>query len=215
MMFRDRRDAGQQLGVRLRKFFEQNAEDPAEILVLGLPRGGVPVAFEVALALDAPLDMFVVRKLGAPGHEELAMGAIASWGVQELNIEVIEALSITAAQIEDTAAREGRELERRERLYRGDRPSVDVSGKSIVLVDDGLATGYTMRAAVAALRQQRPKKIIVAAPVAAHSICEVLEKEADAAICLYIPMEFTAVGEWYRDFAQTSDDEVRSLLEWQ
>jgi putative phosphoribosyl transferase len=215
MQFRDRTDAGQQLGVRLREIFEQNAEEPAQVLVLGLPRGGVPVAFEVALALNVPLDIFVVRKLGAPGHEELAMGAIASGGICELNAEVIDALKITASQIEETAAREGRELERREQLYRGDRAPLEVSGKSVVLVDDGLATGYTMRAAVAALRQQHPRQIVVAVPVAARSTCEEVEKEADAAVCLYTPLEFMAVGEWYRDFAQTSDDEVRSLLERQ
>jgi len=214
MLFRDRRDAGQKLGVQLRKFFEQNAaEEPAQVLVLGLPRGGVPVAFEVALALNASLDIFVVRKLGAPGHEELAMGAIASGGIRELNAEVIDALKIAASQIEEIAAREGHELERRERLYRGDRSPLEVSGKSAVLVDDGLATGYTMRVAVAALRQLHPEKIVVAVPVAARSVCEEVEKKADAVVCLYTPMEFTAVGEWYGDFAQTSDDEVRSLLE--
>jgi predicted phosphoribosyltransferase len=214
MLFRDRRDAGQKLGVQLRKFFEQNAaEEPAQVLVLGLPRGGVPVAFEVALALNASLDIFVVRKLGAPGHEELAMGAIASGGIRELNAEVIDALKIAASQIEETAARERHELERRERLYRGDRSPLEVSGKSAVLVDDGLATGYTMRVAVAALRQLHPEKIVVAVPVAARSVCEEVEKKADAVVCLYTPMEFTAVGEWYGDFAQTSDDEVRSLLE--
>lgn len=212
MLFRNRMDAGQQLGVRLRKLFEGNAKELAQVIVLGLPRGGVPVAFEVALALNAPLDIFVVRKLGAPGHEELAMGAIASGGIRELNAEVIDALKVAASQIEETAAREGHELERRERLYRGDRSPLEVSGKSAVLVDDGLATGYTMRVAVAALRQLHPEKIVVAVPVAARSVCEEVEKKADAVVCLYTPMEFTAVGEWYGDFAQTSDDEVRSLL---
>ncbi len=212
MLFRNRTDAGQQLGVRLRKLFEGNAKELAQVIVLGLPRGGVPVAFEVSLALNAPLDIFVVRKLGAPGHEELAMGAIASGGIRELNAEVIDALKVAASQIEETAAREGHELERRERLYRGDRSPLEVSGKSAVLVDDGLATGYTMRVAVAALRQLHPEKIVVAVPVAARSVCEEVEKKADAVVCLYTPMEFTAVGEWYEDFAQTSDDEVRSLL---
>lgn len=215
MLFRDRTDAGQQLGVRLRIFFDQNDEETAQVLVLGLPRGGIPVAFEVAAVLNAPLDIFVVRKLGAPGHEELAMGAIASGGIRELNAEVIDALKITASEIEETVAREGRELERREQLYRRDRAPLQVCGRSVVLVDDGLATGYTMRAAMAALRRQRPEKIVVAVPVAARSICEEAEKEADAVVCLYTPLEFTAVGEWYEDFAQTSDDEVRSLLEQQ
>jgi predicted phosphoribosyltransferase len=212
MLFRDRTDAGQRLGVSLQELFKQD-EDPGQVLVLALPRGGVPVGFEVALALGAPLDVFVVRKLGAPGHEELAMGAIASGGIRELNAEVVDALRITPAQIEEATAREARELGRREQLYRGNRSPLEVIGRSIVLVDDGLATGYTMRAAVAALRQQNPKQIVAAVPVAARSTCEELEKEADAAVCLYTPLEFMAVGQWYRDFAQTSDEEVRSLLE--
>lgn len=214
MLFHDRTDAGQRLGKRLQELFQKEGAT-GEVLVLALPRGGVPVAFEVALALNAPLDVFVVRKLGAPGHEELAMGAIASGGIRELNTEVVDALRITPSQIEETAAREARELERREQLYRGDRSPLKVSGKSTILVDDGLATGYTMRAAVAALRQQRPKQIVVAVPVAARSTCEELEREADAVVCLHTPFDFMAVGQWYRNFEQTSDEEVRSLLERQ
>lgn len=214
MLFHDRTDAGQRLGKRLQELFRQKGTS-GDVLVLALPRGGVPVAFEVALALNAPLDVFVVRKLGAPGHEELAMGAIASGGIRELNTEVVDALRITPLQIEVTAAREARELERREQLYRGDQSPLEVSSKSIILVDDGLATGYTMRAAVAALRQQHPKQIIVAVPVAALSICEELEREADAVVCLYTPFDFMAVGQWYQNFEQTSDEEVRHLLERQ
>ncbi len=183
------------------------------MLVLALPRGGVPVAFEVALALDVPLDIFVVRKLGAPGHEELAMGAIASGGVRVMNAEVLDALRITPLQIEQAAVREAQELERREQLYRRGRAALEVSGKSILLVDDGLATGYTMRAAIAALRQKDPLRIIAAVPVSARSACEELDKEADAAVCLYMPLEFMAVGQWYRNFAQTSDEEVRDFFD--
>ncbi|HEY5380915.1 MAG TPA: phosphoribosyltransferase [Acidobacteriaceae bacterium] len=216
MLFQDRVEAGQRLGARLREFVQQELaaqkSQQEALLVLALPRGGVPVGFEVARMLHAPLDVFVVRKLGAPGHEELAMGAIASGGVCVMNEEVVEALRITPAQMEETTARELQELERRERAYRGERAPLEVSGRTIFLVDDGLATGYTMRAAVAALRQEHPKRIVVAVPVAARSTCEELDKEADAALCLYTPFEFVAVGQWYRNFAQTSDDEVRALL---
>lgn len=212
MFFRDRADAGRRLGISLQDIFKQRAAEQQPMLVLALPRGGVPVAFEVALALNVPLDIFVVRKLGAPGHEELAMGAIASGAIRVMNDDVIDALRITPSQIEQTADREVQELERREQLYRGDRAPLDVSGKSIILVDDGLATGYTMRAAIAALRQKEPLRIIAAVPVSARSTCEELDKEADAAICLYMPLDFMAVGQWFQDFAQTSDEEVRNLL---
>jgi predicted phosphoribosyltransferase len=226
MVFQDRVEAGQHLGARLREFIRQDlaAQKPVPallpVLVLALPRGGLPVGFEVARELGAPLDVFVVRKLGAPGHEELAMGAIASGGVRVMNDKVVKALRITPAQIEETTARELQELQRRERAYRGERAPLKVSGRTVLLVDDGLATGYTMRAAVAALRQKDPKRIVVAVPVAARATCEELHKEADAALCLFTPLEFVAVGQWYRNFTQTSDDEVRALLdraagEWQ
>jgi predicted phosphoribosyltransferase len=212
-VFRDRVDAGQQLGARLKEFAGREFAQDEAVLVLALPRGGVPVGFEVAAALGAPLDVFVVRKLGAPGHEELAMGAIASGGVRVTNDEVLRAMRVTPMQMEETAAKELQELERREQEYRGDRAPLAVKGRTIVLVDDGLATGYTMRAAVAALRQMSPKRIVIAVPVAARSTCEELESEADAVLCLYTPFEFVAVGQWYGNFAQTSDDEVRELLE--
>jgi predicted phosphoribosyltransferase len=210
MLFRDRADAGQRLGERLRELVKPEQETA---VVLALPRGGVPVGFEVANALRAALDVFVVRKLGAPGHEELAMGAIAAGGVRVMNDEVVRALRISAAQIEETTARELRELERREEAYRGDRPALEVSGRTILLVDDGLATGYSMRAAVAAVRQRGPARIVVAVPVGARPTYEAIEKEADAVVCLQTPFDFEAVGQWYVNFAQTSDAEVRALLE--
>lgn len=212
MRFNDRSDAGRQLALIARDFLEQWAVTRDSVLVLALPRGGIPVGFEIAQALGVPLDVFVVRKLGTPGHEELAMGAIASGGARVINKEVIQAFGISPAQIEQTTAREGQELKRREELYRGHRSPPEVRGKTILLVDDGLATGYTMRAAIAALKQERPKHVIVAVPVAARSTCEQLEKEADAAVCLYTPFDFMAVGQWYQNFTQTSDEEVRRLL---
>jgi len=211
-MFADRIDAGQRLGANLREFVDRECAGD-EIVVLALPRGGVPVAYQVAKALGSSLDVFVVRKLGAPQQPELAMGAIASGGVRVINNEVVHALRITPEQLADTAEREAIELERREHAYRGDRAPVDVSGKCVLLVDDGVATGYTMRAAVAALRQREPKKIIIAVPVAAKDTFEELKLHADAVICLMTPFDFAAVGQWYRHFDQTSDDEVRVLLE--
>jgi len=206
--FLDRRDAGRQLAARLAGY----ADDPG-VLVLGLPRGGLPVAFEVARVLQAPLDVFVVRKLGAPGHRELAMGAIASGGLRVLNSDVIEALGITPAEVESVAARELREVERQQKAFRGDKPLPDLLGRTIVVVDDGLATGSTMRAAVGALRQSNPASIIVAAPVAAaETVCR-LRQEADRVVCLSAPYDFHAVSMWYEDFSQTSDEEVRNLLE--
>jgi putative phosphoribosyl transferase len=211
MIFRDRVEAGERLGARLREYVRNEfAGEP--LLVLALPRGGVPVGFEVARALDAPLDVLVVRKLGAPGHEELAMGAIAAGGAAVVNDEVVKALRVTQAQMDAIAAREFEELRRREQAYRGGEAARNVRATTVVLVDDGLATGYTMRAAVAALRQESPKRVVVAAPVAARSTCEELEQEADAVLCLFMPFDFVAVGQWYRNFAQTSDDEVRRLL---
>jgi predicted phosphoribosyltransferase len=207
MLYRDRYEAGRVLGERLASLAGQ-----PDLLVLGLARGGVPVAWEVARRLGAPLDVFVVRKLGFPGHEELAMGAIASGGVMVLNPEVI-AYGVDRAEIERVTQREQRELERRERVFRGDRPPMRVAGRTVVLVDDGLATGSTMRAAVRALRQEGAGRIIVAVPVAAPSVCAEMEAEADQVVCAATPEPFRAVGLWYEDFAQTSDEEVRELLD--
>ena len=205
--FRDRHDAGQRLAAKLTRY----ANRP-DVIVLGLPRGGVPVAYEVALAVDAPLDVFLVRKLGVPGQEELAMGAIASGGVRVLNEEVVRTLGIPDEVVEAVAAREQRELERRHRLYRGKPPAPRVEGRTVILVDDGLATGSTMRAAVAALRRQRPARIVVAVPVGAPQTCEDFRDEADEAVCARTPEPFHAVGAWYEDFSQTTDEEVRELL---
>jgi putative phosphoribosyl transferase len=182
-------------------------------LVLALPRGGVPVAYEVAKSLGAPLDVFLVRKLGLPGHEELAMGAIATGGARVLNYEVVRGLDIPSRMIDEVAAREQRELARRERAYRDDRPAPDVQGRTVILVDDGLATGSTMRAAVVALRQQHPARIVIAVPAAASSVCAELGAEVDEIVCAVTPEPFYAVGLWYADFSPTSDDEVRDLLQ--
>jgi len=183
-----------------------------DVVILALPRGGVPVAFEVARALHAPLDVFLVRKLGVPGREELAMGAIASGGVRVLNDEVVWTLQIPDEVIDQVTAEEQRELERREREYRGDRPALDVSGRWVILIDDGLATGSSMRAAVAALRLKGPARIVVAVPVAAASTCEAMQTVADEVVCIRTPEPFGAVGLWYDDFSQTTDEEVRELL---
>jgi predicted phosphoribosyltransferase len=208
MLFRDRRDAGRQLAARLARYAGR-----ADLLVLALPRGGVPVAYEVARALHAPLDVFVVRKLGVPGREELAMGALASGGVRVLNQEVVHALQIPEEVIDEVTAAEQAELERRERAYRDDRPPPEVHGRTVFIVDDGLATGSTMHAAVAALRQLDPARIIVAVPVAAPEACADFEGEADETVCAETPQPFYAVGLWYGDFSQTTDDEVHELLE--
>jgi putative phosphoribosyl transferase len=205
--FLDRCDAGRQLAVRLQDYAGHSG-----VLVLGLPRGGVPVAYEVARALHAPLDVFVVRKLGVPGHRELAMGAIASGGLRVLNASVIDALGITAVVLESVAAAELRELERQERTYRDAAPQPNLAGRIVIVVDDGLATGSTMKAAVRALRQSGPKQIIVAVPVAATETARSLAEEVDV-VCLSTPTEFQAVSTWYADFSQTSDEEVRNLLE--
>ena len=207
--FRNRREAGRLLAERLTAY----ASRP-DVLVLALPRGGVPVAYEVAQALGAPLDIFIVRKLGIPGYEELAMGAVATGGVRVLNEQIVGGLRIPEYIIDGVAAQEQQELARRERLYRGGRPPPEVRGKTIILVDDGLATGATMLAAVKALRQQQPARIVVAVPTAAAETCEELRKEVDEVICAMTPQPFEAVGRWYEDFTQTTDEEVRELLGW-
>jgi len=206
--FQDRRDAGRLLAADLADY----ATRP-DVRVLALPRGGVPVAFEVARELDAPLDVFVVRKLGVPWHEEYAMGAIASGGVVLLNEEVVRAAGVSDADVARVLQAEREELERRERRYRGNRPPPDVAGNTVILVDDGLATGSTMLAAVAALRQEHPARIVVAVPVAAPETCDALRKVADEVVCSTTPEPFLAVGLWYADFSQTSDEEVHELLE--
>lgn len=182
------------------------------MIVLGLPRGGVPVAAEVAAALGAPLDVFVVRKLGVPGHDELAMGAIADGGVRVLNPSVIAGLRISPDEIDRVADREARELERRARAYRDDRPPPELAGKIAVVVDDGLATGSTMRAAVSAVRARQPHRVVVAVPVGAASTCAELAAEADEVVCARTPPNFQAVGQWYVDFSPTTDDEIAHLL---
>jgi predicted phosphoribosyltransferase len=207
MIFRDRVEAGRRLAAQLTDY----ANRP-DVLVLALPRGGVPVAFEVAEALRAPLDIFLVRKLGVPGHEELAMGAIATGGVRVINEDTVRHLQIPGEVIDAVAMDEQRELERRERAYRNDRPAPDVCGKTVVLVDDGLATGSTMRAAAAALRKQEPARIVVAVPVSAVQTCDEYRMGADEIVCAVTPEPFQAVGLWYEDFSQITDDEVRDLL---
>jgi putative phosphoribosyl transferase len=206
-MYLNRRTAGAELGRKLERYVDRD-----DVVVLGLPRGGVPVAFEVAQALGADLDIFLVRKLGVPGHRELAMGAIASGGVRVLNHDVISWLQIPDQVIDDVAREEQAELERRERVYRDDRPPVDLRQRIVVLVDDGLATGSTMRAAVEAARKCEPSRIVVAVPVAPRSTCAQFENIADEVVCAQTPEPFSAVGMWYREFSQTTDEEVRELL---
>ena len=205
-IYDDRLHAGRVLAERL-----AHLQGHEGLLVLALPRGGVPVAFEVARALHAELDVFIVRKLGYPGHEEYAMGAIASGGVRVMNAD--PGVAVSQQEIESVVHREQAEVVRRERLYRGSRPPVNVAGRTVIVVDDGLATGATMRAAVAAIRRQGPGRLIVAVPVGAAETCAVLGREADEVVCAETPSPFRAVGLWYRDFPQTTDDEVRTLLE--
>jgi predicted phosphoribosyltransferase len=206
-LFRDRREAGRLLAAKLTAY----ANRP-DVIVLALPRGGVPVGYEVARALGAPLDVFVVRKLGVPGYEELAMGAVATGGVRVLNDQVVSRLGIPEHVIDAVAAHEQQELALRERLYRGGRPPLDVRNRTVILVDDGLATGATMHAAIAALRQLHPARIVVAVPTASPETCEEMRAEADDVICAVTPEPFQAVGRWYQDFSQTMDEEVQDLL---
>ena len=205
--FRNRVDAGRILARALAAY-----GGTPDLLVLALPRGGVPVAFEVARTLRAPLDVFVVRKLGMPGHEEYAIGAIASGGVMVVNDEAVQAFGITQAELDAVASEERLELERRERSYRGGRPPPDLRGKTVILVDDGLATGSTMRAAVAALRLEGVRRLVVAVPTGAPETCDEIGALVDDLICAITPEPFQAVGLWYEDFGQTTDEEVRDLL---
>jgi putative phosphoribosyl transferase len=205
--FQDRKEAGRVLAESLREFAQDRS-----VLVLALPRGGVPVAYEIARSLGLPLDVFIVRKIGVPGYEELAMGAIASGGVRVLNERVVERVGISEHQIESVVAREQQEIERRELEYRGDLPPLNVRGRKVILVDDGLATGATMRAAVQALREMGASKIVVAAPVGSDEAVDRIAMIADGVVCPLQPEDFQAVGQWYDDFAQTSDEEVRELL---
>lgn len=207
MLFEDRFDAGRFLASKLHAYANRSGA-----VVLALPRGGVPVGFEVAKILNLPLDVFVVRKLGVPGYEELAMGAIASGGIRVVNEDVVEKAGIPEDVIEAVAAEEEQELERRERDYREGRPPLNVQGRTVILVDDGLATGSSMRVAVLALRKKRPAQIVVAVPVGAPAACAEFESEVDETICAITPEPFQSVGQWYRDFSQTSDEEVRDLL---
>ncbi len=206
--YADRRDGGRRLAERLARYGGRD-----DVVVLGLPRGGVPVAAEVAAALDAPLDVFLVRKLGVPGHEELAMGAIASGGVRVVNADVIRSIGIREDELEAVAERELKTLVAQERDYRGDAPPVDVHGRTAILVDDGLATGATMRAAIRALRGLGAAAIVVAVPTAPRETCESLSREVDDVVCATTPDPFTAVGIWYRDFRPVSDEQVRELLD--
>jgi putative phosphoribosyl transferase len=209
MIFHDRTDAGRKLAAQL----QQYGKGRSDVTVLGIPRGGMPVAFEVATALNAPLDLFIARKLGVPGQEELAFGAIASGGVRVLDPEIVEAVGISERRIEEITGRERSELERREQAYRGDRPPVEVYGRTAILVDDGIATGSSMRAAIFALRALRPERIIVAVPVAPPSTCKRLRLEVDELVCVATPEFFDAIGRFYEDFSQVSDQEVRNLLQ--
>ena len=214
-MFRDRTEAGQKLAHKLKSY--ANRQD---LLVLGLPRGGVPVAFEVAMSLNAPLNVLLVRKLGVPGREECAMGALAklprmefaSSSIQILNQEIVERRQISKAAIASVASREQRELQRRESAYRSDCTFIDICDRTVILVDDGIATGATMQAAILAVKQQHPKQIIIAIPVAASEICNELQIKVDRIICIKVPEQFNSVSFWYQNFSQTTDAEVRDLL---
>jgi len=208
MIFANRTEAGQELALRLRKYANRD-----DVIVLGAPRGGVPVAFEVARDLRAPLDVFVLRKLGVPDREELAFGAIASGGIRILDWDTVEGLGISGFDIDRVTRAEQQELERRERAYRSGKPPLDVSGLTVILVDDGMATGSSMRAAIRALRQMKPARIVIAIPVAPFSTCNQLQFEVDELVCLQMPEPFYGVGRFYDDFSQVSDEEVKALLD--
>jgi putative phosphoribosyl transferase len=208
MQFRDRGEAGRMLAGKLMKYAGRS-----DVVVLALPRGGVPVAYEVARELHAPLDVFLVRKLGLPGHAELAIGAIAGDGVRVLNKAVIRALHISSETIAAVCAEERAELKRRERIYRGERPALPLHDRTVILIDDGLATGSSMRAAVVAVRRRKPDRIVVAVPVGATGTCAEFENHVDEVFCIGTPEPFIAVGLWYGDFSQTTDQEVQQLLQ--
>jgi putative phosphoribosyl transferase len=208
MIFTNRTEAGQELARRLRKYANRK-----DVIVLGVPRGGVPVAFEVATALGAPLDVFVLRKLGVPGHEELAFGAIGSGGVRVVDPDIVEGLGISDLDIKLVTRAEKQELERRERAYRGKRTPLEVSGMITILVDDGIATGSSMRAAIRALRQMKPARIVIATPVAPASTCNRLRLDVDELVCVEMPEPFYGIGQFYADFSQVSDEEVNELLD--
>jgi len=207
-VFADRQDAGRELAMLV-----QRSQPTGDLVVLALPRGGVPVAYEVATALEATLDVFLVRKLGTPGHPELAMGAIASGGTRVINDDVVQALHIPQQDIDEVASREQAELERRDVAYRRGRPLTPLAHRTVILVDDGLATGSTMKAAVRAVKQHSPARVIVAVPVGAPETCRALREIADDVICARTPTGFSAVGQWYRDFSQTTDEDVVALLD--
>jgi putative phosphoribosyl transferase len=206
--FQNRREAGKLLALKLARY-----ADRPDLLVLALPRGGVPVAFEVSQALRAPLDVFVVRKLGMPGNEELALGAIATGGGVAMNVDLVEAYRIPERVIESIAAREAEEIARRERLYRGDKPAPQISGRTVILIDDGLATGASMNAAIGTLRKQNPAKIVVGVPISAPEVCDEFHSGVDEIVCAITPEPFYSVGTWYQDFSPTTDEEVHELLE--
>lgn len=206
--FRDRRDAGRKLAQELLAY-----KDRSDVTVLALPRGGVPVAYEVALALNAPLDIFIVRKLGLPGREELAIGAIASGGIRVLNNDIVHMLSIPQEVIDFVAQRELLELNRREQSYRGNRPAIEISHRTVILIDDGLATGASMRAAVAGVHTQHPTRVVVAVPTASPEAVDAFRGQVDEIICVMVPEQFYGVGKWYEEFKQIGDEEVRMLLE--
>lgn len=208
MIFKNRQEAGRELATRLAKY--ANRED---VLVLGVPRGGIPVAFEVASALHVPLDIFVLRKLGVPGHEELAFGAIGSGGVRILNADIVDQLGISELDIAAATKEQTKELERREQRYRGNRPPLDVRGRTVILVDDGIATGASLRAAIHAIRKMTPAAIVAAVPVAPRTSCHLIRREVDELVCLDTPEFFFAIGEFYRDFSQVSDEQVVELLD--
>lgn len=208
MIFPNRTEAGRELAKRLSAY-----GDRKDVIVLGIPRGGVPVAFEVAGALGAPLDVFIARKLGVPGHEELAFGAVASGGVRYLDKQTVEALGISDAEVARVTEQEKKELERRENVYRGGRPALSVERLTAILVDDGIATGASMLAAIAALRQMKPARVVVAVPVAPPSTCERLRPEVDDLVCVYAPEFFYAIGQFYGDFSQVTDEEVIDLIQ--